>query len=80
MIWKSSIMVVLLSALPAASSSAYRPDVIRLDPFRGRQFTVQASVCGRPRTVLFDTGGGVTTGVPGDDYGWEYRHAVDART
>lgn len=50
----------LLASVPATSSSVTGPHRIALDRFQGKQFTVKAKVAGVERTLLFDTGEGVT--------------------
>ncbi len=58
------MMGALLAALPAGPSQDRGPQTISLELFQGKQFTVQASVGGRERTFLFDTGEGVTMITP----------------
>lgn len=55
--------LVMLSALLGALSAASAPsaeEAIPLAIYQGKQFTVEATVAGKPRTFLFDTGEGVT--------------------
>ena len=61
---KMLMMGALLAALPAGPSQDRGPQTISLELFQGKQFTVQASVGGRERTFLFDTGEGVTMITP----------------
>ncbi|MBD8620991.1 retropepsin-like domain-containing protein [Sphingomonas sp. CFBP 13728] len=61
---KMLMMGALLAALPARPSQDRGPQTISLELFQGKQFTVQASVGGRERTFLFDTGEGVTMITP----------------
>ena len=61
---KMLMMGALLAALPAGPSQDRSPQTISLELFQGKQFTVQASVGGRERTFLFDTGEGVTMITP----------------
>ncbi|KQU56328.1 hypothetical protein ASG67_17675 [Sphingomonas sp. Leaf339] len=58
------MMGALLAALPAGPLQDRGPQTISLELFQGKQFTVQASVGGRERTFLFDTGEGVTMITP----------------
>lgn len=57
---KLMVLGALLASVPATSSSVTGPHVIALDRFQGKQFTVKAKVAGVERTLLFDTGEGVT--------------------
>jgi len=54
------LLAALFASSPAMSSPVTRPHVIALDRFQGKQFTVKAKVAGVERTMLFDTGEGVT--------------------
>lgn len=57
---KLVVLGALLAGVPATSSPVNGPHVIPLDRFQGKQFTVKAKIAGVERTLLFDTGEGVT--------------------
>ena len=57
---KLLLLGALIVSFPATSSPVDGPHVIALDRFQGKQFTVRAKVAGVERTMLFDTGEGVT--------------------
>lgn len=55
--------LVMLGGIFGALSAASAPgaeEAIPLAIYQGKQFTVEATVAGKPRTFLFDTGEGVT--------------------
>ncbi len=56
---KLAMLGVMLGTLSAASASRTE-EAIPLTLYQGKQFTVEATVAGKPRTFLFDTGEGLT--------------------
>lgn len=56
---KLAMLSVMLGTLSAASAPSV-DDAIPLTLYQGKQFTVEATVAGKPRTFLLDTGEGLT--------------------
>lgn len=55
---------IALLALPLKASAQSQPTTIALSPYLGVVWSFEAEVAGKPRTFLFDTGGGITVITP----------------
>ncbi len=57
-------LCIALLALPLKASAQSQPTTIALSPYLGVVWSFEAEVAGKPRTFLFDTGGGITVITP----------------
>lgn len=62
-VMRAALCIALL-ALPLKVSARPQPTTITLSPYLGVVWSFEAEIAGKPRTFLFDTGGGITVITP----------------